>query len=320
MIDLRRRIGGIPGPVVAFLGMLLAAAAVAFWILGDRLLPTQAGAGEGDPGSGGRVIEEIRRFRAPEAHQGVAVDGTHFFAIGNRIIAKYDRRTGRKVAEWRAGPGDRFVHLNSCVVADEELVCAHSNYPNLPMRSSIERWDPESMEHLGSRELGEGDLPPTGGSLTWAVPRGGDWWLGFAHYDTGGGEPDRGTEWSRVVRMRGGRDGASGDRLARRPEAGAPLEPVATYRYPPDLVDRLRPFSASGAGWGPEGLLWITGHDEAAVYVLRVPTSGSELEWVRSISAPMHGQAWAFDPEDSRTVWGIVRSRGEVVVGRLVTR
>ncbi|MFW6200691.1 MAG: hypothetical protein ACOC8K_08960, partial [Gemmatimonadota bacterium] len=151
-------------------------------------------------------------------------------------------------------------------------------------------------------------LPREGGSLTWALPRSGDWWLGLAHYDTRGGEPDRGTEWSRVLRLEGDLVG------------GSLRERVATYRYPRALVDRLRPFSASGAGWGPDGFLWITGHDEAAVYVLRVPGSGSTLEWVRTISAPMHGQAWVFDPEDPTTVWGIVRSTGEVVVGRLESR
>lgn len=165
---------GTTGAVAVVVGVLLVGAVAAVSIFGGRLLPTQVGPGEGDPRSGGWIIEEIGRFRAPEAHQGVAVDETHFYAIGNTVIARYDRRTGRKVAEWRAEANERFVHLNSCVVADAELVCAHSNYPNLPMRSSIERWDPESLEHLGSTELGEDRLPRAGGSLTWAVPRDGD--------------------------------------------------------------------------------------------------------------------------------------------------
>ncbi len=84
-------------------------------------------------------------------------------------------------------------------------------------------------------------------------------------------------------------------------------------------MERLRPFSASGAGWGPEDRLWITGHDEPVVYVLQIPASGSELKWVQTIPAPMHGQAWVFDSDDPRTVWGIVRSRDEVVAGRLTT-
>ena len=38
-----------------------------------------------------RRFEEIGRFGAAEARQGVAVDERHFYAISNRRIGKYDK-------------------------------------------------------------------------------------------------------------------------------------------------------------------------------------------------------------------------------------
>lgn len=51
--------------------------------------------------------------------------------------------------------------------------------------------------------------------------------------------------------------------------------------------------------------------------LLRLPAMGSVLEWVDTIPAPIHGQAWVFDPSDPDTIWGIQRSTGDIVVGRL---
>ncbi|MGH7576741.1 MAG: hypothetical protein ACREM1_16660 [Longimicrobiales bacterium] len=48
-----------------------------------------------------------------------------------------------------------------------------------------------------------------------------------------------------------------------------------------------------------------------------LPEMGSVLEWVETIPAPMHGQAWVFDPEDPAQLFSIVRRTGEVVVARL---
>ena len=44
-----------------------------------------------------RGLQELRRFKAAEARQAVAVDAHHFYAIGNREIGKYDKRTGERV-------------------------------------------------------------------------------------------------------------------------------------------------------------------------------------------------------------------------------
>ncbi len=41
----------------------------------------------------------VKTYQCPEANQGVAADGEHFYAIGNQTIAKYTLK-GKKVAEY----------------------------------------------------------------------------------------------------------------------------------------------------------------------------------------------------------------------------
>ena len=84
----------------------------------------------------------------------MAVDATAFYAIDDTAIGKYDKGTGRKVAAWRAAPDQPFIHLNSGVVVGGELVCAHSNYPALPMHSTIEVFDTATLAHVRTRDLG----------------------------------------------------------------------------------------------------------------------------------------------------------------------
>ena len=248
--------------------------------------------GAGAPSS--RRFEEVRRYEAPEARQGVAADEEFFYAVGNRTLAKYDRTTGERVDLWESPSDGPLIHMNSCLVHEARLGCAHSNHPGIPMLSSLEVFDPETLEHMESHSFGAYE-----GSLTWAVRHDGSWWLHFAHYGNYSGVPGKGPEWSSLVRF---------DDEWRRLES---------YAYPVALVEAFTPNSASGGNWGADGRLYVTGHDEAEVYVLRLPEMGSVLEWEETIPAPMHGQAWVFDPADPSQVLGIVRQTGEVVVGRL---
>lgn len=248
----------------------------------------------GPPTPSGKRYVEVRRFRAPEARQGVTVDADHFYAIDNHRIAKYSRATGEKVGEWRGTPDGPLVHLNSCVVLDGRLVCSHSNYPGIPMLSSVEIFDAGTMEHIDSHSFGRHE-----GSLTWTLARGGEWWAAFAHYGNYGGIPGRGPEWTSLIRF---------DDEWNRREA---------FAFPASLIDRFSPHSTSGGNWGEDGNLYVTGHDAREIYVLRLPDMGSVLVWVDTRPAPMEGQAWGFEPGDPATVWGIVRGSGEVVVGRL---
>ena len=165
----------------------------------------------------------LRRFRAPEASQAVAVDRRFFYAIGNTVVAKSDKNTGAPVATWRAEAGSHIAHLNSGIVVGRELFCAHSNYPETPMVSSIEVFDTGRMTHRRS-------IPLTGefGSATWIDRADGGWWVTFAHYAGKGGLPGKGPDATRLVRF-------STDWKVRR-----------VYAFPAAVVSRWEMMSSSG--------------------------------------------------------------------------
>lgn len=234
--------------------------------------------------------KEVRRYIAPEARQGVAVDDRHFYAITNSQISKYDKQSGRKLAEW-VGDKRRIRHLNSCVAVEGQLVCANSNFPQVPMASSVEIFDTATMRHIRSIPFGM-----RLGSLTWVEKHDGQWWAGFANYDTKGGEPGRDHRFTLIAtfddqwRMTGG------------------------YRLPDSVLERFAPMSNSGGSWGADGLLYMTGHDLPEIYVLATPGEGPVLEHVATIAAPLEGQAWSWDRSAPRRIFGITRQAGEVVV------
>ena len=238
-----------------------------------------------------RDARELRRIRATEARQGVAADSGYLYAIDNRRIAKYDKRTGARVGAWEDPPGGRIKHLDGGVVIEGRLYAAHSNYPELPMTSSIEVWDAATLRHVESHSFGV-----HAGSATWVDRRDGAWWVVFANYETTGGLPGRGVEWTVLERY---------DDQWRR---------TGGWTLPPALVERLRPFSNSGGVWAPDGTLYLTGHDHREMYVVRLPAAGSELEWVETIRGITPGQGIALDPAQPRTLYGIDRASTEIVV------
>jgi len=237
--------------------------------------------------------EVLRRYPAPEARQGVAVDARHFFAVSNGKIAKYDKASGARVAEWSGDPA-KFPHLNSCEIIGRELVCANSNYPDVPMTSSVEMFDPVRLVHLRTVSLGQ-----QVGSLTWVDRKDGAWFAAFANYDGRGGEPGRDHRYSQLVQY---------DDQWRRMQA---------WSFPAAVLARFKPMSSSGGAFGEDGLLYITGHDHTELYVLRLPKGSSILEHVATINVPVEGQAIAFDRSQHRVVYGISRPRQEVISMRL---
>lgn len=237
--------------------------------------------------------ELIRRLPAPEARQGVAVDARHLYAVDNSAIGKYDKATGAKVAGWTGDRG-RFPHINSCEAVGGELVCACSNYPATPMTSSVEVFDARRMVHRRTVALGQ-----QAGSLTWVVRHGGFWWAAFANYDGRGGEPGRDHRHTQLVRF---------DDQWRRTEA---------WSFPETVLAKFRPMSSSGGGFGPDGLLYVTGHDHPELYVLRLPKGGATLEHLATVELPIEGQAIAFDRARPGVLFGISRSTRELVEVRL---
>jgi len=123
-------------------------------------------------------LKQIGEFVVPEANQGVGVDDKYFYAVDNQTIAKYDKKTGKLVKKWRGEKKGQIIHLDSAMLMDGKIYCAHSNYSEWPMTSSVEIWDAETMEHIGNHSFGI-----HWGSLTWVDFYNGHWWMTFANYD-----------------------------------------------------------------------------------------------------------------------------------------
>ena len=234
---------------------------------------------------------EWRRFSAAEAHQGVAVDAVHFYAITNRAIAKYRKDTGERVAGWEDEKDGHLRHLNAGVVFDGRLYAAHSNFPDRPEQSSVEIWDTGTLKHVESHPF---ENPP--GSLTWVDRRDGKWFACFAHYRK-----------------------TSDPSLTKLLSYDKDWKPLDSWTFPAPLIERFAGNSASGGSFGPGGNLFVTGHDARELYVLEVPEGGGELRWIATIAISSAGQAFAWDRSAGREgeLYSIQRKASEVIVSRV---
>lgn len=235
----------------------------------------------------------IRKYDAPNASQAVAVDAEHFYAIGNQVVSKHRKSDGKVVAEWKENKAI-LKHLNSGIVMDGLLYCAHSNYPESPMASSIEIFDTQNMTHVDSYSLGIFI-----GSATWIDHFDDAWWIGFAHYSEKGSSEGKDNRWTTVVKF---------DNDWQRSEG---------WIFPKGLIEQFSPSSNSGAAWSQDGRLYCTGHDAPELYVMQLPERAYTLKHVETIKVPFEGQGIAFDPENSKIIYGISRKNRQVLVVKL---
>lgn len=235
----------------------------------------------------------VERIPADEARQGVASDGVHVYAIDNNRIGKYRISDGQRVGGWE-GPRVLFPHINSCTVVNRELVCAASNHSNVPQTSSIEFFDLKTLRHIRSHSFGI-----TEGSLTVLDRHAGTWWAVFAAYDGRGGEPGKDNRYSQLVKL---------------DETFRPLE---RWVFPPEILDKMKPYSASGASWTGSGRLAISGHDLPEIYLLRLPSAGSVLELDTTIIVATKGQAIDWDPAERNRLWTISRETKDMVASEI---
>lgn len=221
---------------------------------------------------------ETQRLAAPEAFQAAAADERYAYAIANRVIARYDRRTGEKLAASH-GPAE---HLNSGFFHEGKLYCAHSNYPKRPEQSEVKVLDPETMELTVHHSFG--DSPH--GSLTVVIRHAEDWWCVFARY----GEENHQTVMVRYDNH---------------------WKELGVWTFPESVVSRLGRYSISGGFWREEKFL-ATGHDDKLLFVLQLPASGTVLEHLDTVPAPFTGQGIAPDPATGGLV-GIHRPERQIL-------
>ncbi len=169
-----------------------------------------------------------------------------------------------------------------------------SNFPGVPMISSMERFDRSTLKHVGTHAFGPGR-----GSLTWIDWHEGSWWACFANYDGRGGEPPRDHRSTVLVRF------------------NEQFVEQQSWLFPEDVLTSFSHMSASGGRWGANGFLYVTGHDLPEIYVLRLPASGSRLEHVTTIKIPTGGQAFDWDFNHPEMMWSIERKGNSVVQSRM---
>jgi hypothetical protein len=240
------------------------------------------------PVATGRSAETVRRYPST-ATQGATVGPNDVYAVRNFEIIRFDKKTGEERARW-IGDKARFPHINSCALIAKELVCGSSNFPASPHISSVEFFDPMTLAHRRSVALGMGT-----GSLTWIDRHDGAWWGLFANYNESGKEAPRDQTWTTLVKF---------DDQWRRTEA---------WGLPKTVLERLAPMSASGGGWGPDGRLYLSGHDRPELYALVIPPGGGVLDHVETIGMEAEGQAIDWDESQPGMLYGITRRTREIL-------
>jgi hypothetical protein len=237
------------------------------------------------------VLVQVGEFVVPEANQGIGVDAKHFYAVDNETIGKYDKTTGKLVKKWQGPKTGPITHLDSAMVMDGKIYAAHSNYPEWPMTSSLEIFDAETMEHVGSHSFGI-----QWGSLTWVDWHDNHWWMTFANYDRriGPNKTPYGHK-ANTLMVKLTRD----------------FRPVESWTLPKVILDKFEDMSNSGGSWGPDGFLYLSGHDPAELYRMRLPKAGSILELVDIIPMNIRGQGIAWDRSQPGVIYGIIRATAQ---------
>ncbi len=131
------------------------------------------------------------------------------------------------------------------------------------------------------------------GSLTWVDWHDGHWWMTFANYEQkiGPGQTPYGHKANTLV-VQLTRD----------------FQPVQSWTLPKEVLDRFEDMSNCGGSWGPDGLLYLSGHDTAEVYKMTLPQAGSVLKLVEIVPMNIRGQGIAWDRSQPGTIYGIARA------------
>jgi hypothetical protein len=233
-------------------------------------------------------------YTVPAARQGVAVDADHFYVINNSTITKHDKKNGRLVTSWE-DKDSVLNHMNSGIIIEGKLYCINSSYPELPMASSLEVFDPETLTHIDNHSFGI-----LNGSATWIDKYNDFWYVAFAHYSGKGGVENKTNAWTELVKF---------DSLWRQTES---------WIFPNKLLEKFGNNSTSGGVILPDGKILCTGHDNFEIYLLEFPAKGFTLNWIDTFSVGSYGQGIALEKSGgSELIYGIIRNENKVVITNL---
>lgn len=232
----------------------------------------------------------LKRFPI-KVSQGVAVDGTYIYGINNTSIVICNKETGKLMSTWEADKNKdaykHFKHLNSATVIDGKLYGAHSRFPEDKNDNTVEIWAINGDQLAHEKTI---HMPRDYGSITWIDKRtDNSWWVCYAVY---------------------GKDQNKNTKLVKYQFDKNQFTELKTWAFPEEARATWGNMSCSGGSWGPDGHLYVTGHDEAHVYVLSFK-SDDKLTYLRTESdVGFYGQAIAWDRfSDRPLLWGIVRKQ-----------
>lgn len=227
--------------------------------------------------------------------QAVTVDQKYIYAIGANSIIKFDKQNFKKLNEWVEVADGPITHLNSGVVINGKLYCAHSNFPQKPMLSSIEIFDTKTLRHIGNHSFGFAD-----GSATWIDHKDGYWWVAFANYGGRHTSEGRDNKWTKLVKYT------------------KDWKQIESWAYPQEVLNQFGLYSNSGGCWNPKGELYITGHDLKEIYVMSLPKSGSTLKYLSTIKTISAGQGFSIEKSDGKEIlYGISKEEKAIIVQAL---
>jgi len=149
---------------------------------------------------------QIIRYKAKEATQGVISYGNYFYAIGTNTIGKYDKRTGKKLKTSK-----KFKHLNGGIIKNNELYITHNPQGN----NWIEIFD-LNLDHLRTINMNKHN-----GSLTWIDYHNNKWWGSLSFYKNN-------LNKSRIVQF------------------DSNWNIIKKWEYPKELLNKFYPYSNSG--------------------------------------------------------------------------
>jgi len=236
----------------------------------------------------------VRTYQVQSARQAVAVDSIHFYVINNSSITKHLKENGSQVDSWY--DNDSLIHhLNSGIIIDGTLFSINSNYPEAPMASSLEIFNPVTMEHIANHSFGI-----LNGSATWLDFHDGHWYVAFAHYTGRGSEDGKNNSWTRLVKF------------------DLHWRQIESWIFPPEIIEQFGTRSNSGGVILDDGRILCTGHDNYEIYVLEFPVKGYTLKWINTIAAGSFGQGIAYEKAgDADLIYGIIKKENKVVVTRI---
>ena len=81
------------------------------------------------------------------------------------------------------------------------------------------------------------------------------------------------------------------------------------WLLPESALERMAPYASSGGAIGPDGWLYLLGHDRPELYVVGRPTMGPVLVHIATIAIESEGQAFSWAKNGARVIFTIDRRK-----------